>query len=49
MRTKQTKNLLDAMFPEMTEAQFIQSLVDKNLGFGWYNGKFVTTPEVVQL
>jgi hypothetical protein len=30
----------------MTKEQFKQSLIDNNLGFGWYNGIFVTNPTI---
>lgn len=29
----------------MSKAEFIQSLRDKGLVFGWYNDEFVTTDE----
>lgn len=32
----------------MTKEEFIQSLVNKNLAFGWYNGEFVTNPTFKQ-
>lgn len=30
----------------MTREQFIQNLIDKNLGFGFYNGEFIINPEL---
>lgn len=30
----------------MTREEFVQSLIDKNLAFGWYNGAFVTNPTI---
>lgn len=30
----------------MTQEEFIQSLIDKNLAFGWHNGVFVTNPTI---
>jgi hypothetical protein len=30
----------------MTKQEFIQTLIDKDLSFGWYNGEFVTNPKV---
>ena len=30
----------------MSEAEFMQSLIDNKLSFGWYNGKFVTNPTI---
>lgn len=28
----------------MSKEEFIQSLINNNLGFGWWNGQFVTNP-----
>ena len=30
----------------MSETEFIQNLIDNQLGFGWYNGKFITNPTI---
>lgn len=32
----------------MTKPEFIQNLIDKQLGFGWWNGEFVTNPTVFE-
>ena len=29
----------------MSKEEFIQSLIDKDLAFGWWNGEFCTNPE----
>ncbi len=33
----------------MTREQFIQSLRDKGLVFGWYNGEFITLPDLIEI
>ena len=30
----------------MQKSEFIQNLINKNLGFGWYNGEFITNPNI---